>query len=172
MKCIHRNHDHCEVAQQLCGLPVLTTNKTCEACIQQQQPQTKNIVTCGIAFLAIQKSGRSLIEFPEIELEINDAIKAKKPEPNQGPALWRELFLTIETESQLKEWESRIPNYQCGGKCKRFYLDWKKNNPPAFPLSFNWKWKLKNAVNAKIGQKIMSLDDAFAFWSSQRGNDV
>jgi hypothetical protein len=94
------------------------------------------------------------------------------PGTELGPTLWRELFLTIESQSQLEYWESRIPNYQCGGKCKRFYLDWKKNNPPAFPLSFNWKWKLKNAVNAKLGQKIMSLDDAFAFWSSQRGNDV
>jgi hypothetical protein len=170
---VHRNHDYCEVAQQLCGLPVLTTNKTCEACDQQKRPQEKNIVTCGIAFLAIQKSGRSLSEFPEIEQEINDAIKAKKPETNPGPSLWRELFLTIETERQLIEWESRIPNYQCGGKCKKFYLEWKTDNLPEFPLSFRWKWKLKNAVNAKLGQKIMSHDDALAFWSSQRrSNDV
>jgi hypothetical protein len=86
-----------------------------------------------------------------------------------GPALWRELFLTVENQSQLEDWESRIPNYQCGGKCKKFYLGWKKENPPEFPLSFRWKWKLKNAVNAKLGQKILSYEDAFTFWSNERG---
>jgi len=92
-----------------------------------------------------------------------------EPYQDTGPTLWRELFLTIETEEQLLNWENRIPKYQCGGKCKKFYDEWKRLHLPEFPLTFRWKWELKNAVNAKLGQKILSYEDAFTFWSNERG---
>jgi hypothetical protein len=167
--CEYRNGLVCKKASEMAESVVTTTDKACELCLMQ--PTRTNRVT---ASLALGKLARPL----PVEKQYLQGLLATfdphsdGPGTELGPTLWRELFLTIESQTQLEYWESRIPNYQCGGKCKRFYLDWKKNNPPAFPLSFNWKWKLKNAVNAKLGQKIMSLDDAFAFWSSQRGNDV
>jgi hypothetical protein len=167
MICKHLQKNQCELVNRLTGKEITVPFAACEQCNKESKPQQENKVVYGLAFHHANEKDRQKI----LELLI-PGTKTKTQVTELGPALWRELFLTIESQSQLEYWESRIQNYQCGGKCKRFYLDWKKNNPPAFPLSFNWKWKLKNAVNAKLGQKIMSLDDAFAFWSSQRGNDV
>ncbi len=85
-----------------------------------------------------------------------------------GKRLWRELFLEVESEEQLTDWEKKIPSYGCS--CKRFYRDWKITNPPDFPLRLEWKWKLKSAVNHKLGHKDLTLDAAREFWSAQAGN--
>ena len=167
MHCSNKNKNgRCDIATTLANKEVVPLDAQCQFCsLKASPPQFVNSVTVSLAVAAADSNRRKRL--------INDFHAfLGMPEHTTGPQLWRELFLTISDEEQLTEWESRIPNYQCGGKCKKFYLDWKKDNPPEFPLSFDWKWKLKNAVNAKLGQKIMSLDDAFDFWSSQRGNDV
>ena len=80
-----------------------------------------------------------------------------------GRSLWKELFVSIETEKQLSEWEQKIPGYEC--PCKKFYSEWKADNPPDFPLSFLWKYNLKSAVNAKLNRDNLSYEDALKFWN-------
>jgi hypothetical protein len=82
-----------------------------------------------------------------------------------GRMLWRLLFTEVESEQQLEEWEKKIPRYECD--CKKFYTDWKASNPPSFPLSFEWKYNLKSAVNAKLGHDNLTIDEAIEFWSKQ-----
>lgn len=87
----------------------------------------------------------------------------------KGRVLWRELFLSVFSSSDLAAWEARIPGYQCGGRCKRFYTNWKSSHIPSFPLSFEWKHSLKSAVNQKLGHPNLALEEARAFWNSQSG---
>jgi hypothetical protein len=80
-----------------------------------------------------------------------------------GPALWRELFLSVETSEQLETWKAKIPKYGC--PCADFYAEYERSNPPAFPLSPRWKYDLKSAVNAKLKQPNISFADACKLWN-------
>jgi hypothetical protein len=82
-----------------------------------------------------------------------------------GRQLWRELFLEIETEEQLTDWELRIPSYGCD--CQAFYLDWKLTNPPTFPLLPRWKYDLKSAVNEKLKHPNITFEEACGIWGWQ-----
>ena len=79
-----------------------------------------------------------------------------------GRALWRELFLSVFSKDQLANWESQIPQYECN--CKQFYLDWKADNPPTFPLPPTWKYALKSAVNTKLGHENVTYQEACQMW--------
>ena len=79
-----------------------------------------------------------------------------------GRQLWRELFLEIETEEQLTDWELRIPSYGCD--CQAYYLNWKLTNPPAFPLQPRWKYDLKTAVNTKLKRPNLTWPEACHLW--------
>jgi hypothetical protein len=79
-----------------------------------------------------------------------------------GPALWRELFLSIETSEQLEAWKAKIPKYSC--TCANFYAEHERNNPPQFPLSARWKYDLKSAVNAKLGHANITYQEACHLW--------
>lgn len=87
-------------------------------------------------------------------------MKVTKSLEETGRALWRELFLSVETIEQLATWESKIP---CGS-CKQFYSNWKANNPPTFLLQSRWKYDLKAAVNEKLGHQNTSFEEACKLW--------
>jgi hypothetical protein len=84
----------------------------------------------------------------------------------EGPALWRELFLSVHSKDDLANWKAKIPKYGCS--CSDFYAEHEKANPPRFPLTFKWKYSLKSAVNAKLGHENLSLAAARKFWRSQK----
>lgn len=71
--------------------------------------------------------------------------------------IWDRLFSSVSTESELEAWERELPPAGC--KCKKFYASWKLANPPQ-PLDFEWKWRLKSAVNEKLGKDNFELDEA------------
>lgn len=75
-----------------------------------------------------------------------------------GLHLWMELFSAVNTTNQLEQWELQIPRYGC--KCRDFYNVFKSECPPSENISFEWKWRLKSAVNAKLGKPNVSLEDA------------
>ena len=75
-----------------------------------------------------------------------------------GLHIWMDLFAKVNTLDQLTQWESLIPSYDC--KCRDFYNAFKSEYPPVEPVSLQWKWRLKSAVNAKLGKPNISLDDA------------
>jgi hypothetical protein len=81
-----------------------------------------------------------------------------------GRKAWKSLFTEIFDLQQLKDWEQTIPKYECD--CTNFYLQWKAMNPPQENIGFTWKWKLKNAVNQKLGQPLLSIEEAKAFWAN------
>lgn len=66
MTCPHLDEGCCSVVSDLCGLKRRTTVVTCAACKSADTPQGKNLVTCGLAILAIQESGKRVEEFPEV----------------------------------------------------------------------------------------------------------
>lgn len=71
--------------------------------------------------------------------------------------VWTHLFY-LSTIAELTEWESRFANPSC--RCESFYRQWKTVNPPTEPISFNWKYRLKSAVNEKLGKPNLSLEQA------------
>lgn len=78
-----------------------------------------------------------------------------------GRELWRELHSDV-TFDHLLEWESKIPSYGCS--CKLFYHEWKASNPPRKDDFFAWTVELHNAVNAKLGKPIITLQQAREIW--------
>lgn len=76
----------------------------------------------------------------------------------QAFRLWMELFVEITSLAQLAHWESRLPNAGCS--CQSFYRQHIAANAPTDPVSFEWKYQLKSAVNAKIGKPNLTIDQA------------
>lgn len=78
-----------------------------------------------------------------------------------GRNLWRELHTEVTFET-LPAWEEKIPNYSC--KCKEFYTAWKASNPPRKDDFFAWTVELHNAVNEKLENPIITLQQAREIW--------
>jgi hypothetical protein len=102
---------------------------------------------------------------------VSEEIYVESPAPASpvmgelGPVLWRELFLAVFTQQEFEAWKSRVPRYGCA--CSSFLGVWLKLNRPTFPLPFSFKWALKNAVNQKLGQRMLTVDAAQEYWSTQ-----
>jgi hypothetical protein len=98
-----------------------------------------------------------------------DAVRAKiRTElAEEGRQSWHRLFRCIYTETGLLEWEKTIPKYGCD--CEGFYLGWKAKNPVELDqngyVSFEWKYRLKKAVNEKLGHKNISIEEARQHWN-------
>ena len=71
--------------------------------------------------------------------------------------LWRKLFSEVDTVEKLEEWQKDIPSFGCD--CKEFYKNWIARNYPT-QVDFEWKWRLKSAVNEKLGKDNLSLEEA------------
>jgi len=80
----------------------------------------------------------------------------------QGRSAWAKLFTSVFSGKQLEAWIGNIPNFGCS--CKDFYRNWEANNPPAFPLTFEWKHALKSAVNEKLNYPTIDLETARHIW--------
>lgn len=66
MTCPNLHGEYCGVVSDLCGLQRRTAASTCDACRRTNTPQGKNLVTCGLAILAIRESGKRVEDFPEV----------------------------------------------------------------------------------------------------------
>ena len=84
---------------------------------------------------------------------------------------WKSLHDgSILTPRDLANWEICIPQYGC--PCKRFYAEWKAANPPDFASPeafFRWGVNLHNAVNAKLGKKQITIEEAYSIWRKSDG---
>lgn len=79
-----------------------------------------------------------------------------------GRKCWDALFSGVFTLADLEAWEKTIPKFGCD--CAGFYAGWKVSNPvtPDFTdeVDFAWKYRLKKAVNEKLGHKQVSRNEA------------
>jgi hypothetical protein len=79
-----------------------------------------------------------------------------------GRKCWEALFCGVFTLSDLEAWEKTIPKFGCD--CTSFYKAWKVSNPVTpdvvDEVDFAWKYRLKKAVNEKLGQVNVSMEDA------------
>ena len=71
--------------------------------------------------------------------------------------LWRSLFSDVDSIEKLDEWQKGIPSFGCD--CSEFYKNWIARNYPT-KVDFEWKWRLKSAVNEKLGKDNLSIDEA------------
>jgi hypothetical protein len=105
---------------------------------------------------------------PEPRITISGVVIERKPNP------WILLHDgSIKTIEKLTEWELLIPQYGCS--CKRFYAEWKADNPPDFSSPeafFAWGVRLHNAVNAKLGKPEITIDEAYKIWRNSDGLEV
>lgn len=72
-------------------------------------------------------------------------------------SVWSKFF-ECRTVQDLIEIENLLQFSSC--HCKSFYREWKAANPPPDPITFKWKWRLKSAVNEKLGKPNLSLKQA------------
>lgn len=77
MICKYLDGTTCLVATQLCGFTASTTEGACLKCSQHDKPQRENIVTLGIAALAINKNGKKLSDYPEIKHAIESSLPSR-----------------------------------------------------------------------------------------------
>ncbi len=79
-----------------------------------------------------------------------------------GRKCWDALFSGVFTEMDLADWEKTIPKFGCD--CESFYQSWRALNPVEYYkhgcVPFNWKYRLKQAVNEKLGHANVSIEDA------------
>ena len=86
--------------------------------------------------------------------------------------LWKELHnRALKTESNdrvyLRQFARRIPRYTTGCKCREFWNQWIKKNPPVYGEKyFEWTVKAHNAVNRKLNKPVYTVEEARAFYSS------
>jgi len=102
----------------------------------------------------IAKQNTTQVDIPERFVESESV----RPISAVGPELWRDLFETVKSQSDLLLWEARLPKYDC--PCSSFYKKWKSVNLPVFPLTNRWKYDLKSAVNAKLNKPNLSWREA------------
>ena len=73
----------------------------------------------------------------------------------------------------LGQWESSIPQYECG--CRAFYAQYKADDPPDFSTPeafFRWGVALHNAVNRKLGKPELTIEEALSIWRKNDGLDM
>lgn len=79
-----------------------------------------------------------------------------------GRKCWDALFSGVFTEADLVAWEPTIPKWGCD--CESFYNAWKASNPTDFYkngcIEFESKYRLKKAVNEKLGHASVSIEEA------------
>lgn len=86
--------------------------------------------------------------------------------------LWGELhrraiiYGGLNDDIFLNIWANKIPNFEGGCRCRSFYNNWRRLNPPTFKNYFEWTVKLHNAVNRKLNKPEITLEDAIKRWSS------
>jgi hypothetical protein len=86
------------------------------------------------------------------------AIDDGKDAPKSYVELWSDLFLNVKNMVDLARWERDLKRLSC--TCDAFYLDWKSQHQFEQSVSFEWKWRLKSAVNAKLEKDNLALDEA------------
>ena len=69
----------------------------------------------------------------------------------------------------IAEFGRKIPRYMRGCSCNEFWRQYIKKNPPVYTKYgyFKWTVDLHNAVNAKLGKKQISLEEARKIWCQQ-----
>lgn len=79
-----------------------------------------------------------------------------------GRKSWDALFSGVFTLADLVAWRKTVPKYGCD--CEGFYCSWRAKNPVEIDeygcVSFDWKYRLKQAVNEKLGHTNVSIEEA------------
>lgn len=83
-----------------------------------------------------------------------------------GRAAWQALH-TMQDPSpeKLSEWLGMVPSAGCG--CQNFASEFLAFNPPPYRDAdefFVWTWRFHDAVDQKLGDARMTLEEARAFW--------
>ena len=90
--------------------------------------------------------------------------------------LWKELhtralnFKGEEDRSFLLNFAIRIPRYTTGCKCREFWNQWVKTNPPVFGNNgeyFAWSTRAHNAVSKKLGKPTYTVEEARKFYEKK-----
>jgi len=90
----------------------------------------------------------------QLQVQYGHDLRAKR-------MFWREMWtrlFALQTVEELHQWESDLNLATCN--CGSFYQEFRKQNAIGEKVEFEWKWKLKSAVNEKLGKPNISLDQA------------
>lgn len=85
--------------------------------------------------------------------------------------LWKKLHTNALTYKDSKPnpylttFTNQVPRFngRSGCKCQEFWVKWVKSNPPSYGAEdqyFNWTVNAHNAVNTKLGKKLLSYEEA------------
>lgn len=93
-------------------------------------------------------------EREQLQIQYGHDLRAKR-------IFWREMWtrlFALQTVQELEQWETNLNLTTCN--CGSFYQEFRKQNAIGETIDFEWKWRLKSAVNAKLGKPNLSLEDA------------
>ena len=93
-------------------------------------------------------------EREQLQIEYGHDLRSKR-------MFWREMWtrlFALQTVQELRQWEADLNLATCN--CGSFYQEFRKQNAIGETIDFEWKYRLKSAVNAKLGKPNISLDDA------------
>ena len=91
-----------------------------------------------------------------------------------GNMLWKELhnraltFRGHNDSSFIVDFSEKIPQFLSGCKCNEFFNKYVLENPPNYSPNryFEWTVRCHNAVNHKLGKKLISVEEARRIHSS------
>ena len=84
--------------------------------------------------------------------------------------LWKELHIQALMRNGAKEdrvflsmFSHKVPKFGSGCNCSNFWMIYQRTNPPRFGNEFEyfiWTVEVHNAVNAKLGKRVLDLEEA------------
>lgn len=109
-------------------------------------------------------------QLPVVENTASETPEAKKQ--RRGAYAWKVVHTyPIENRESWNPFNAQrfffhvfwnlVPKEGCS--CNEFFVGYCNSNPPDFSSAddfFAWTWRLHNAVNAKLGKPILSLEEA------------
>ena len=97
------------------------------------------------------------------------------PKANPASELWKELHLRAlknkgENETAfLTQFSNKIPRYTTGCKCREFWVNYVRTNPPKYGPNgefFEWTTNGHNAVNKKLSKPTYTVEQARKFYQN------
>ena len=133
----------------------------------------QHLAATQIERIACQAAGIDWKEHNDWVQRAGDEVERKQGELTpailiEGPRFWTELHLfalrngSKNSSTWLQDWIDSIPFNGC--PCKEHLDEWMSENPPDWSNFFAWTIKLHNAVNDRIGKRMMTDEDARQYW--------
>ena len=121
-----------------------------------------DVFTSGPCACTINACSGNRLKLTESNEGHSEVAEMRKRLEEAGRKHWEEFHRHVWTLEQLAEWETRIPN-EYGCDCPANYREFKAKCVHPI-LTVEWKVELHNMVNAKLGKREWTVEEARQRW--------